>query len=247
MIEQQNQTHLFSLYAPSLIDTSWVSGAQVVLRDQQLVHRMVNVLRFDIGQECVLFDQQQHALVTIQNISKKEMILHVIGFYQHKPIEPHVTFLLPLLKKEALEQAVYSLCELGINQVQLVVTQKSRHQLMGDKEFQRLQNIVISAAEQSKQYAMLQLLQPKLLKYAVDDFANQSMGIVFDPAGKSFFALREKISLTPLVLLVGPEAGLTDQELKMVEKEGFYFAALTSTTLRAVQAIALGAGLVRLK
>lgn len=247
MKEQQNQEHLFSLYAPNVIDASWVSGAKAVLKSQDLIHRMTKVLRFDIEQQCVLFDQYQHAMVVIQNISKKEIIVDVIGLYQQKPIDPHITFLLPLLKKEALEQAVYSLCELGINQIQLVVVQKSRHQLMGEKEFQRLQNIVIAAAEQSKQYAMLQLLRPKPLAEVVTVHSKGSVAIVFDPAGKSFFTLREKIASNPTVLLVGPEAGLTDQELQLLEKNMFLSCALTSTTLRAVQAVALGAGLVRLQ
>jgi RsmE family RNA methyltransferase len=47
------------------------------------------------------------------------------------------------------------------------------------------------------------------------------------------------------VLFVGPEGDLTDQEKVLLKQNGFIFCALTPTILRACEAIALGAGVVR--
>lgn len=247
MIDQQNKSHLFSLYVSDFIQDSWRSQSIVIIQDADLIHRMLKVLRFVVGDRLILFNKTLHVDVVIEQISKKNITIQIKSLAQHQAIMPHVIFLLPLLKKEALEQAVYSLCELGINQIQLVVTQKSRQQLMGPKEFARLENIVIAAAEQSKNYALSQLLLPISFEKMMQNSVEQNFNILFDPAGQSFFVLYEKIKTKPVALFVGPEAGLTNQELQITKEHNFYFCALTPTILKAVQAVALGAGLIRLK
>lgn len=242
-----SDTHLFSLYAASLIDTQWTVHVCRDIDQPELFHRIVNVLRLEVGSKVVLFDRYQHAIVSIEQILKKKLVVRIESILQNQVIQPSVTFFLPLLKKEALQEAVYGLCELGINQIQLVVTAKSRQQLMGEKEFLRLHNIMVAAAEQSKNYAMAQILPAKKLVDLIANISKDSVALVFDPAGKSFFKLYTKIASKDVVLLVGPEGGLTQQELQTLEKHNFDSCALTSTTLRAVQAVALSAGLVRLK
>ena len=246
------QTHLFSLYTPTLKLSSWSKDQTISLQDSDLIHRMIKVLRFGISDECVLFDTQVHAQIKIQEISKKNILIQVLQIQVHQSLQPEITFFLPLLKKEALEQAVYVLCEMGINNIQLVITQKSRQQLLHEKEFVRLQNIVIAAAEQSKNYAMSKLYAPeKLTKIlpAIPDSERESkpFNIVFDPAGMSFFELQKKIVQKSIGLLIGPEGGLTDQELAQAQNGGFVSCALTPTILTAIHAVALSAGLFRLK
>ena len=257
---QHQQTHLFSLFTPNLSLNSWSIEQAIIVTDVDVIHRLISVLRFVSGDQVVFFNQQCVVHVLIQEVSKKNIKIFVQDIQKHYPLLPQVTFLLPLLKKEALEQAVYSLCELGVNKIQLVVTQKSRQNLLHEKEFVRLQNIVIAAAEQSKNYNFSQLLMPQKLSEVVSKISNVIPGcereskpfnIVFDPAGASFFDLREKFfqssSTLYFSLLVGPEGGLTEEELALVKKSEFVSCALTSTILTAVQAVALGAGLFRLQ
>lgn len=244
---QHRQSHLFSLYVPHLKLDAWIKNQTIDLFDADLIHRLNKVLRFEVGDQVVFFDTKISASAAIQEISKKNIKIKVQEIQFHEQLKPHITFLLPLLKKEALEQAVYSLCELGINKIQLVVTQKSRQSLLHDKEFARLQNIVVAAAEQSKNYNLSELLMPQKLSEIIF-CAAPSFNIIFDPAGKSFFDVREKLqSSSTINLLVGPEGGLTEQELSLLQKSNFVSCALTPTILTAVQAVALGAGLMRLK
>ncbi len=247
---QHRNTHIFSLFTPNLSLNSWLIEQVIIVTDVDLIHRLVSVLRFVSGDHVVFFNQQCVVHVLIQEVSKKNIKVCVQNIQKHHQLLPQVTFLLPLLKKEALEQAVYSLCELGVNKIQLVVTQKSRQSLLHEKEFLRLQNIVIAAAEQSKNYSFSQLLRPQKLSESFNACV-QHFNVVFDPAGASFFDLREKFfqssSTLSFSLLVGPEGGLTEQELELVKKNEFVSCALTPTILTAVQAVALGAGLFRLQ
>ncbi len=72
--------------------------------------------------------------------------------------------------------------------------------------------------------------------------------IYFDPTGESLsdiIARVKKISPTSIIVMVGPEGDLTDQEKEQLRQEKFLFCALTPTVLRSSQAIALGSGIIR--
>jgi 16S rRNA (uracil1498-N3)-methyltransferase len=240
-----NNGHQFSLYAPGILANNFQKEQKFSITDALLVHRMTKVLRFQVADTLVLFDQTLHALVSILEISKKAVLVQIQSIDSIQSIQPDITFFLPLLKRDALETAVYALCELGVNKIALVSTEKSRKALLSSKEFERLQSIIIAAAEQSKNYAFSVLLPTHELFDAIDKNGNERK-ICFDPNGTSFFDLARS-DKESIGLLVGPEAGLTDQELQNLKKLGFEFCTLTCTTLRAVQAVSLGAGLFRVK
>lgn len=238
--------HTFSFYSPLVIIDSWKTGLTVIIDNVDLLHRLIKVVKVQQGDAYVLFDQQKHALVETLSVLKKSIHVKIISIEKNDILAPSIVYMLPLLKKEALEEAVYSLSEIGVTIIQLAITQKSRQQLFGSKEFDRLKNIVISAAEQSKNYRFPELILPKKIKDFDQNIYTGAMKIVFDPAGPSFFEIRSSIINKNIVLLVGPEGGLTVEELDFLDLKEFRFCALTSTTLRALQAASVSAALFRL-
>jgi 16S rRNA (uracil1498-N3)-methyltransferase len=237
--------HIFALYVPNFWNEKTKISEIIKIVDQEVLHRLVKVLRIEIGQQFIFFDQMKHGVVEIIDFSKKNVSILIKSIKSNKKQFSEIIFLLPILKKEALEEAVYSLVEIGVSQIQLVVTEKSRQKLLHEKELQRLELIVIAAAEQSKNYNFPKILRPINLFDLVLDA--QSLKIVFDPQGQSFFDLRTKnLPQDKLYLLVGPEGGLVLEELQKLENFEFEKCHLTSTILRSVQAVAVGAALFKI-
>ncbi|MBP9765402.1 RsmE family RNA methyltransferase [Candidatus Babeliales bacterium] len=244
---QLSDIHMFAFYAPDFWRPSSAAGDLQSIIDSDLVHRLTKVLRIEIGEIFVLFDQKLCGQVKVQEISKKEIVVEIITVVVQTERNDKIVFWLPLLKREALQEAVYSLAEIGVSSIQLVITQKSRQNLLHDKEFERLQATVIAAAEQSKNYQFPELLKPEKLEMLLQHSSATSVDIVFDVSGDRYHALYSKIQQASVLrLLVGPEGGLTDVELKNVQTLGFLTCRLTDTILRAVQSVALAAGLFRL-
>jgi len=245
------EKHEFALFVESLslLVGKSGSGSNVTLSDEKLLHRVANVLRLRIHDQCILFDRHIQASVTIVAfIGKKQISVAVQSVQKTIALQPTVTFLLPLLKREDYESALYSLAEVGVSTIQLVFTQKTAHHWAGAKDNDRAQRILIGAAEQSKNFAYPQLEEPISLEAALKKYNAASAKIFFDPEGKPFFDVMQKLHgnrAENVLLLIGPEGDLSLEEKKMVQVNDFVFCALTPTIVRAVQAAALGAGFVR--
>lgn len=236
--------HIFAIYVPTFFQTIYKAGSEVKVVEQEIVHRFTKVLRIESGEQIIFFDRQYHAIIKVLELSKKFFTVQIIMLEKNSSVPLEIKFFLPLLKKEALEEAVYSLAEIGVSNIQLVVTQKSRQKLLHEKEFIRLESIIVAAAEQSKNYIFPKLHMPISITDITSD--TDSSRVVFDPEGESFFDIRLGLSEEKISLMVGPEGGLTHEELMQLEKLSFKKCRLTSTILRAVQAVALGAGLFKL-
>lgn len=244
----KDKKHEFALYVESLSSqTAKMLNQEITISDEQLMHRMKNVLRLQPGDKCVFFDRYVEAWVClVAFVGKKHVQIAVESVEKTLFLQPTITFMLPLLKRDDYQSALYSLAEVGVSVIQLVFTQKTGHQ-WSDKDNERAQRIVIGAAEQSKNFAYPEIKEPISLESALNQYANQQ-GIFFDAQGKGCFEVMQelhKINPKNIVLLIGPEGDLTIEEKKMVKKSGFDFCALTPTVVRSVQAAALGAGLVR--
>lgn len=249
--KQALEKHTFALYAADLkeiVHTKKV-GDECSITNHDLVHRMVNVLRLQIGEPLILFDSTQHIEAQIISLVKKKVInIRLIAQKDNVMYKPSILFLLPLLKKDSFETALYSLTELGVTAIQLVATQKSILRWQ-EKDFERAHRIMMSAAEQSKNFSLPQLYPPVPLADALIR-VQESDGerIFFDPAGapvNDFIVRARKHTPESIIVLVGPEGDLTPAEKRQVQEANFVNYALTPTVLRACQAASVGIGIIR--
>ena len=248
-MHKTDEKHIFAVYVGHLFASQKIAaGNSVQVTDPDVVHRIVTVLRMQIGQELILFDDTNHYQITIADIRKNKALTVMVSSVATNPkpnLEIH--FVLPLLKKEALEEAIYSLTEIGVSTISLVVTSKSQKQLT-DKEMARLHKVKVSAAEQSKYFALPDISKPvSWEKFCAQQDSVEPAALVFDPSGKPALELllplhQQKIK--KITCLIGPEGGLISSETQMATQLGFKPCKLTATVLRAVQAAAVGAGLI---
>lgn len=248
MVSHRDSEHEFALYVHHLSQSVSTGRADVLcVSDVALVHRMVHVLRLQKDDALVLFDQHIHVRASIQSIGKKAIMCELQQAERNKVVAPHITVWLPLLKREAFEEAIYALVELGVNDVQLIHTAKEQRHWTGQKETQRIHNIMVAAAEQSKNFAMAALHEPRTLSELLP-LKNDAQGIFFDVEGEALLEVASRMrqhNNEHYVICVGPEGDLLDSEKFQLQKASFTFARLTPTVLRAQQAVAVGVGAVR--
>lgn len=246
-----NNSHEFALYIADL--TCLKVGAGHTIKDQDLIHRMVHVLRLQQNDQLVLFSRTHAFVCTLQAHSKKELTLNVIAPKEIQAISPAVHVILPMLKRTALEEALYSSVELGAQTIQLVFTEKTPHTKIQEKDLERYERILISAAEQCKHFCFPVVHAPIALEQALKNIKHSALNIFGDPEGVSYKTIlddqknnKKNTQENPdITILVGPEGDLTPQEKTVLKKYNFLFVHLTPTILRAQQALTVLLGLVR--
>lgn len=230
--------HQFALYIPDIS-----TGTNECI-DELLLHRIIHVIRLNVGEHCMVFNRDVHAQAKIITIDKKAIVFNVETLIPNQILKPPIHFFLPLLKRESLEQAVYGLTELGVTEIYLTRTEKSL-KIISEKQFNRLHKIIIAAAEQSKNFAFPTLKSPSELSDVVKQLPKQS--IFFDPAGESFEKILNQLdtNIGPIGLLIGPEGDLTSPEKELLKQHKVAFSRLTPTILRSFQAAIVGVGIIR--
>lgn len=237
MKKKQNNVHEFALFFAALAETK----DTFTIKDSDTVQRITNVLRLKPGGVVILFNKTHHAQFTCSLFSRKEVSGTLSALQKNKKVTPHITVLLPLLKRDALESAVYGLTECGGNSVQLITTEKVQRKWQGQKELERLQRIIISAAEQSKHFSFPNILAPINLQEAVQKL--EGIPLLFaDTKGKKLPPLTSQ----KIVLLVGPEGDLSASEKEFITQKNALFFKLTPTILRAQQAAIIALSLLRI-
>jgi 16S rRNA (uracil1498-N3)-methyltransferase len=223
-------------------------GKTVVVENKELAHRLANIVRVQHNDRLILFDRNYHVVGILEKYEGKKTIkIAVIAYVKNKKLSPHIVFLLPLLKREACERALYSLVELGAQEIQLILTEKVQRKWQGQKDLDRINRIVIAAAEQSKNFAFPKVKEPLWLADILL-LPCQGSQIFFDANGDQLRVGIDNLikkKATHITLMIGPEGDLTDHEKMLLRDHGFSFYMLTSTVLRSFQAAAVSLGAVR--
>jgi 16S rRNA (uracil1498-N3)-methyltransferase len=238
-------SHQFAFYYENLSNIL-LKDIDITIICDDLYHRFKNVLRMKQDDQCIIFNRIERITFIFTKLEGKNRIL---GSWKNRKkneeLQPKITFILPLLKIDALSESVYSLAEVGVTNIQLILTDKTQMPY-SEKLFDKLQRVVIAAAEQSKMYAFPKILPPIIL----DEWLSLNHGglkFYFDIIGISFAQWYKPIDNDQhYYLLVGPEGDFTQAEKDKLYKSEFVACLLTSTVLRSVRSVSLVSGLFRL-
>ena len=239
--------HEFALYCDEISNlvSKAAIGEELIIEEKNIVYRAKNVLRFNSGDIFIIFDRKNHFVFKFLGFIKKKLNCIFLDKKKNIVLKPKINFILPILAKKDFEDAIYSLSELGANNIYLAITQKVKR-AWKDKELERINKIIISAAEQSKNFVFPNIFPPQNLQFLLKKIKGKK--IFFDAEGKELFPTIEKIKKdTPLEinLMIGPEADLNKEEKDLLLNNDFIFVKLTPTILRAYQATAIALGVFR--
>ena len=244
------QAHEFALFLQNLsaLTAQVKPGSIFTITDADLASRVINVLRLKEGEQFVLFDAAVFAQCTLHEIvSKKAISCQLIARQSIIPIKPELTVLLPILKKDDFYQVLHNCVALGVTTIQLVTTHKMQRTWQVEKELERCKRVLIAGAEQSKNYALPVLKTPLALHQVIGQLDAKAYKIFFDPQGTHAYTVVHDLHTNKpmhVVLSVGPEGDLTDDEKKLLQHHNFSLCALTPTILRSVDALTVGRGLL---
>lgn len=262
--------HIFALF----IDEQFSIVQQTIsIKDEKTIHRMLHVLRLEKNDPIIVFNQDSNATGIIQDINKKTCTIQLQSVSKNKQITPEIHWFLPLLDRTDFEQSIYHLTVLGVTSITPYISKKTRHSWGSEKDFERIHSVMVSAAEQSKQFCLPKISKPELLEKLSEKIASNSIAnyhtILLDVEGKenlittltklikqntetptSLMHSHNNPAITntntaPLAFIAGPEGDLTPDEYAMIMPHVSAHCTLTTTVLKACDAIFLASGIAR--
>ena len=208
-----------------------VSGNRAALTGAHADH-LVRVLRARVGQE---FDIVANGIVRQGVIVALGDSLVDFELGEEIPAQPtaiQLTLLLAIFKFDRLEWAIEKCTELGVTRIVPVIARRTDSHLVAasGKRVERWRRIAVQASEQSRRASPPEIADPIKLREAMALPAG--LKLVLSEAEEQS-QLRD-VQLTGEVLLaIGPEGGWTEDELELLQQNGWLSASLGPTILRA--------------
>ena len=204
--------------------------------------RHVQVLRLQPGDEVTLFDgsgDEWTAAVTAMGRSEVRVALK-----SRQPVDREmkraVTLAVVMPANDRMDGIVEKACELGAVAIQPLMSERSVLRLQGDraeKKRAHWQGVAIAAAEQCGRSKPLQVAPVKTLAQWLADLpddADEQRWLLSPVAAQPLPALASKAGdAGRIVVLSGPEGGLSEAEEQSARARGFSAAKLGPRILRA--------------
>jgi 16S rRNA (uracil1498-N3)-methyltransferase len=221
-------------------------GATVKLSDNAATHA-TRVLRLNTGDVIKLFNGDGFdytcELITIKKNEVLAKVKASVAVTKESPL--NITLLQGISAGDRMEFGIQKAVELGVNKIVPLKTERSVVKLDIDKAKKRVehwQNVVIAACEQSGRARIPQVFLPESLSAWLqssldadskggDSISVQNTRILLNPIGAKKLSEIAKPK-GEIVLMIGAEGGLSDQEIALATSHGFQSVVLGARILR---------------
>ncbi|TNE96916.1 MAG: 16S rRNA (uracil(1498)-N(3))-methyltransferase [Gammaproteobacteria bacterium] len=215
-------------------DSPLAEGCTAAL-DENAAQHVGRVLRMQPGQDLRLFNGDgQDYPATITTAGKKNVEV-MVGTPEPNHTESNLEIVLgqTLSKGDRMDYAVQKAVEMGATRIVPLSTERCDVRLKGDREDKRLrhwQSVAISAAEQCGRARVPDILPVMTVDQWLEHSRDCDLRLVLHHRTKQ--SLQSMNTPSRVALMIGPEGGLSADEIALAEKEGFLPVALGPRVLR---------------
>lgn len=219
---------------PRIYQQISLSTGETIELDNSANHHLTKVLRLKTSDSIILFNGEGGEYSAQLLIDNKKTYAEIHQYHDINNESPlDITLLQGISKGERMDIAIQKAVELGVKKIVPVFCQRSVVNLKQDraeKKHQHWQGIVINACEQSGRTVLPTLEPPiKLINYLSNTL--DGFKLTLDPTARQHLNTL-KLTDNKLTLLIGPEGGLTDDEIALAANKEFNGIALGPRVLR---------------
>ncbi len=226
-------------------------GDIIVLPAEEARHAH-RVLRLDRGALVVVIDGLGTACRgEISSITGRRVTVRVHAeLRDYGEAAVHLTLAAGLSVGSKFDSVVQRGTELGVKRFVPLITDKSRVKMDDPKRARvrltRLEKVALAAVKQCRRSALPSIAYPVTLAGFLEEYEPDNIGLVFHPSSKSRPLDRCPLeeSAKRITLLVGPEAGFSDDEFELALANGFIPVGLGERILRTETAAPVAVALV---
>lgn len=202
-------------------------GEELWVHDEKLLNQWLKVLRYRVGDQLILFNDEEERLYKIAVIEENSVKLVMETEIRRNLPTKQLYLLWSILKKDKNDWVIQKATELGVHK--LVPIFSSRTEKLGFN-IERAQKIIIEAAEQCGRGDIPALREPLELAEAVGEYS-QKMSLFVCEQHQSTQPVLKK--LDKVGVLIGPEGGWNSAEKDWFKQHDLNHINISKFTLRA--------------
>ncbi|HMW47042.1 MAG TPA: 16S rRNA (uracil(1498)-N(3))-methyltransferase [Cellvibrionaceae bacterium] len=222
------------------------AGVDISLPEAQ-AHYLTRVLRMEAGRPLIVFNGEGGSHnAEIITAGKNNCVIRLVDFTADNHQSPlNCSLAIGISKGERFEFVLQKACELGVTQIYPLFTQRTEVRLDATRQSKKTEHwlqVLISSCEQNGRNLLPQLRAPQTLSEFLPTVAADLKLVLHHRANQ---ALNSYSTPHSVCLLIGPEGGLSEDEIKLAEQQGFNPLVLGPRILRTETAPLVALSLVQ--
>lgn len=211
-----------------------IVDSEIILSSDATNH-IVNVLRLKPGHPLVLFCGDNNEYSAELTVAEKRQAIALVDAKLSISVESELNIHLGqgVSRGDRMDLVMQKAVELGVTEITPLLTERcgvKLNQQRWDKKHQQWLKMIIAACEQCGRNTIPTLHPPAQLSDWTAESTNQLRLTLHPRAEKSIRHLH--LPTAGVKLLIGPEGGLTDHEVYLMEETGFQTVQLGPRVLR---------------
>jgi 16S rRNA (uracil1498-N3)-methyltransferase len=215
-------------------DLPTVVGSQYEFNNDDALHA-IRVLRIKSGDFFNLSDGKgSWSHVEAVEVHKKHMTVQVIKSGYQEPLDVHFTVIQAIPKGDRIKETIELCTEGGADRI--VMWKASRSIGKSDDKIEKLHITAREASKQSRRFRIPEVIGVAATNAVVDQIAHADLAIVFHESATMKLSQVLAPGCKKVVIIIGPEGGLTDDEIDTFAAAGAKVALMGRPILRSAHA-----------
>jgi 16S rRNA (uracil1498-N3)-methyltransferase len=203
--------------------------------DNEDANHAIRVLRMGTGNIFNLSDGAgSWSQVQVLAVAKKSMQVKVLETGTQEPLDTHFTVIQAIPKGDRIKESIEMCTEGGADRI--VMWKAARSIGKSDDKIEKLQTTAREASKQSRRFRIPEVIGVAATNAVVDQIAQADLAIVFHESA----TMKVSEIVTPgckkVAIIIGPEGGLTDDEIDTFAAAGAKVALMGRPVLRSAHA-----------
>lgn len=220
------------------VDPKNVFDNKIIISDSDY-HHITKVMRMKEGNNVICCDGTNSYKCVISQITPNEVILEIIEVLDEKKELPvKITIAQGIVRREKMEEVIDKITQLGASFYLPINMERCNVKFNDeklDRKMERMNKIAKEAAEQSHRTSLLIVEKPILFKEMVNLKDNYDLCLYayeITSKDKSLKEVLKEKEYKNILIVIGPEGGISDKEVKIMNENNFIPVSLGPRILR---------------
>ncbi len=226
----------YIMHIPRIYINSTIALEQTLVLSDAAAHHIQHVLRLKQGASLIIFNGEGGQYRAEITAIKRNQIILCATEYIHSNVESplHIHLGQAISRGEKMDFTLQKSVELGVSEITPIISKRCAVKLSeqrSPKKMERWQTIIINASEQCGRSQLARLNPP----IELDAWLTQlscDYKITLSPDATHSLPQLPLTTASSIALLIGPESGLSAEEIALSEQHGFTAARLGPRILR---------------